>query len=78
MMDGNAPSLKQIVLAVSECIGSFQDGFTTEALLDSFNEGVSFLAISETEPRQPGSRRSAAPMQEASCFGREWIHGLAH
>lgn len=37
MMDGDAPSLKQVVLAVSECIGSFQDGFSAEALLDSFN-----------------------------------------
>jgi hypothetical protein len=37
MMDSGAPSLKQVVLAVSECVGSFQDGFTAEALLDSFN-----------------------------------------
>ena len=37
MMDGDTPSLKQVVLAASQCIESFQDGFTAEALLDSFN-----------------------------------------
>jgi hypothetical protein len=37
MMDSDAPSLKQVMLGVSECIGSFQDGFTAEAVLDSYN-----------------------------------------
>jgi hypothetical protein len=35
--DSGKPSLKQIVQRVSERVGSFQDGFTTESLLESYN-----------------------------------------
>jgi hypothetical protein len=35
--DSGKPSLRQIVEQVSEVVGSFHDGFTTEALLESYN-----------------------------------------
>jgi hypothetical protein len=59
-MAADIPSLKQVVLAVSECVGGFEDGMTAEAVLESYQLSV------RTNPRESSREKCGRKTIELS------------